>query len=866
MPHEDSDSASGDNYTLETELSAEDAGEFVEVEVAQLIDQTPIFGTDVNFTYDIEPSLAQVGDIQSDVETAAVNSLASVVSDQVGVPRRVATSFIEDRLSDGQVVDQQDIDPLAVTVDVEGPGRPSELSDTVPLPKVVTVSVPDEVDLPDVQSRLEDRGVNGSIDIRFTTRPENQSGDWVPELGADEVTTEVSIPHSMFVEVVEVDETPGGPDRPEGPGEPGDIRVEDIGLPSSPPRPGESLEFEYTATNTGDKEASRDIVYSLGGANPRVSSVSLGPGETSTETEKITIPSYLTDSTTLDVGNESVDLSPEAPDPASFEISDIASPGEVEAGGPLDVGVTVRNTGDEAGEAVVSLLGRERSGRVEPGETRTFDLTPTVGSGVTEAPEVNVEDADTGDVTTRGVPTSIAEPPEPPQFQLSELDAPGTVEPGGVLDIVPTVRNTGDEPGEVIVTAAGRSESATVSPGDRRDVELGLPAAESLEPPVTVTVENADTGETVATRSVGFSMPGDDPSGRPTPDPRPDPSPDPSPTPPEETGDPSFSIVSVDSPSSAPRGDRLPLSVEVENTGDAAGAVTVEVNPSRTVELSPGESRTVDFDLPVDPSGSSFSPEVRLINEETGETDGRTRETIDIERPKFEIGQPQTPDLLAPGETGTVSVPVRNTGRAEGSVSVTVGDETYDVTVPPGGERMVEHRVSSRDLPGSGSLTVSAENADTGDAVGTTRARVEAGESAFEIGNIQLPQTARPGQVVSGRAEVANTGEVDGTARVEAGDSVQTVSIPSESTRQVPFRVQKTPDQFQRVRVTVTDPESGETVSQSTRQLGLIDSQDGSSGDSEEEDDGLIPSEITDALPAPEEVVSELPDPLGILD
>lgn len=192
-------------------------------------------------------------------------------------------------------------------------------------------------------------------------------------------------------------------------------------------------------------------------------------------------------------------------DPASETTADVVVEGTnapVTEGETLVVEAVLRNTGDATVEERVSLVvgGVERDATtvaVEPGEIRTVRLSWETDSGDagTYAAAVRGEgNADEAEVT---VEQRSEPPPEQiPVFSVLVDETNSPVDAGERVDVVATVRNTGDAEG---------TESVTLSVGGTVVDEVGVtvPPGETARVVLTWDTDEGDVGEQVPVVTVG---------------------------------------------------------------------------------------------------------------------------------------------------------------------------------------------------------------------------------------------------------------------------------------------------------------------------------------------------------------------------
>ena len=240
-------------------------------------------------------------------------------------------------------------------------------------------------------------------------------------------------------------------------------------------------------------------------------------------------------------------------------------------------------------------------------------------------------------------------------------------------------------------------------------------------------------------------------------------------------------------PSEVLTGEAVTVEVDVKNVGEAEGVypVTLTVDgeawETREVKLSGGEAETVSFTLVKEAAGT-----YQL------EAGGLSR-TLQVRRPaQFEVSSlAVTPSEALAGEMVTVKVDVKNVGEAEGvyPVTLTVDGEAWETKEVklPGGEAGTVNFTLVKEAAGTYQLGVD----------GLSRTLQVRRPAQFEVSALAVtPGEVGPGEPVIITADVANTGEVEGTypARLEL-DSVAVASqetwMDAGMTRTVTFEVVK---------------------------------------------------------------------------
>jgi PKD repeat protein/uncharacterized cupredoxin-like copper-binding protein len=157
----------------------------------------------------------------------------------------------------------------------------------------------------------------------------------------------------------------------------------------------------------------------------------------------------------------------EAPLPAAFELSGLfVSPAQVNTGAPVTISLTVKNTGELAGNYTAVLLlngAQEATKTVSVAGGASVSVSFTVTKQAAGAYAVKVGSL-TGSFT-------VSTPPKPAAFVFSDLKAtPAEVKPGEEVTVTATVKNTGETTGvylaELIIDASTRQvKDGTLDPG-----------------------------------------------------------------------------------------------------------------------------------------------------------------------------------------------------------------------------------------------------------------------------------------------------------------------------------------------------------------------------------------------------------------
>jgi len=308
---------------------------------------------------------------------------------------------------------------------------------------------------------------------------------------------------------------PGDGDSTE-PNAPATFQISNIGT-NSPVTEGETLTVDATVENVGDREGTQSVTLSVldqssssdvtlaGGATAEIAlSVPTQPGDAGSVTAMV--------QTVNDSLSTSVQIN-EADSAANFQLSNLQAPETVQAGETATVEATVENAGESEGTQNVTVSIAEESTTesvtLEPGESETVavDWQTTEGDAGTDTATASSENDTVSTTVTVENTTSDGQP----DFRLSNLQAPETVQAGETIEGSIDIENTGGREGTqtggfgVDVDGDGDIETleertVTLAPGERTTETLTLPLAESL-PGGTVTFGVHTENETV-TRQV----------------------------------------------------------------------------------------------------------------------------------------------------------------------------------------------------------------------------------------------------------------------------------------------------------------------------------------------------------------------------
>ena len=346
----------------------------------------------------------------------------------------------------------------------------------------------------------------------------------------------------------------------------------------------------------------------------------------------------------------------------AVDIDETASTTTVEPGETATVLTHIQNTGDAPGEADVEftvdgeLEATEEGLVLGPGETETvaFDVVlddegeyeAGVAAGAFDADEITlVADAD-----DPPPPTPPEPDPDEPAFELSDLDAPATVDAGETFAATVDVTNIGDVAGETTLLATFADETAgekivELDPGETEPREFEFDA--DLEAGTyALTIEETETGHEIGT-DVTVEAP---------------------------------DVVVTDATLSETAigvGDSVDVTATVENTGEAdhetdvALTVDGEEVATETVILGPGESTAITFTETFDEAGEYA---ITVQGVDAG--------TLTVTEPDVQVTAANVDETdVEVGETVEVTATVENLGDADGEKSLALSVDGIDVEV-----------------------------------------------------------------------------------------------------------------------------------------------------------------------------------------
>jgi hypothetical protein len=558
----------------------------------------------------------------------------------------------------------------------------------------------------------------------------------------------------------------------------------------------------------------------------------IAPGETTTVQIAVT---------NVDGGVGAGELGIELSDPGVAAITDVSvlnAPGSTDnavvgGGQSADVKYAFASGADDDGVVIVEATlqaaaeGSTTIEVVQNSQTGNLVLFDENGAGYT--------------LDTVGSATLTVEEP-PADFQVSNLQAPGSATQGDLIDVSADVQNDGGQ------TATKSVEFRVDVDGDGFDADDDVVLSESVElapgESETVTFEDVDTSAlSPNTYTHGVVTEDDSETAQITIE-----------SPPEAAN---FQVSNLQAPASATQGDLIDVSADVDNTGDQTATKSVEFRVdadgdgdiddesavlSQDVELAGGASTTVTFE-DVD---TSALPVGTLTHGVASPDDSETAQ-ITVEEPASSPDKETTVSLqpaeqtTAVGSSATYDVVVDNAqgGVGAGEIRVSVDDPSVatitdaELSLTAGlsqelTDSYVEFDYFGADTDDTGGVvvaTVTLEGASAGstglsiepaagnsevlvfdeggtgyDVTGTNGATLDVEAVQFSVSNLDAPERAAVGSTATVTADITNDGTAESTQPVEFrldvdGDgtletvATEQVTLAGGETTQVSFEV-----------------------------------------------------------------------------
>jgi len=453
----------------------------------------------------------------------------------------------------------------------------------------------------------------------------------------------------------------------------------------------------------------------------------------------------VSDGTATDTDSVSVTVQPSEPAAADFQVSNLQAPGSATQGDAIDVSADVENTGGQsATKAVEFRVDTDGDGEIADESTVT---SQTVQLDASNSTTVTFEDVDTSGLgpgtLTHGVFTvddsataqiTINAPPEA-NFQVSNLQAPGSATQGDLIDVSADVENTGGQSATKAVEFRIDVDGDGI--GDDDDVVFGQDV--ELAPGETTTVEFADVNTSalpIDTFTHGVVTPDDSATAQIEI------------TEPPIAGETTVSLQPGDQTSAVGTTTTYDIVVDNAQGGVGAGEIRVAVDDASIAEI-------IDADVADD----NASEEVEVADPGT---------FVDIEY--------AFADTADTGPVTIATVTVEGAGEGTAGLSIVPADDNDGVLI--------------FDEDGAGY-----------DVTGTDGATFEVLPIQFLVDTVNASEKVAVGDTVTVAATVSSDGAVESTQSVEllfdvdgdgAAESVETkqVTIGPSGQTQVSFDVQ----------------------------------------------------------------------------
>jgi outer membrane protein assembly factor BamB/serine/threonine protein kinase/FKBP-type peptidyl-prolyl cis-trans isomerase 2 len=435
------------------------------------------------------------------------------------------------------------------------------------------------------------------------------------------------------------------------------------------PVEGGSLDVTVDVENTGNAGGMRTVALSVPSLGSNSVEVDLDGGGSTTETLSI-----LTEAgdageydATVEAGDssDSTEVTVLAPAAFTVDIEETTTPVE---GGTLGVTVAVENTGDSSGTRTVELsvpgLGSDsREVSLDGGDSTTETLSILTETGDAGEYTVTVE---TGNSSDSADVTVLA----PAAFTV---DITGTNNPvaGDPLEVTVAVENIGDEAGSQTVELS--------APGLGSDsVGVDLDGGSSTIEELSLSTGNGDAGEYTVTVETGNSSDSTDVT----------------------VFAPAAFTVEITDTNDPVAGDRLEVTVAVENTGEEAGSQTVELSAPglgsdsvEVEELDGDESTTEMLSLSTDEEDAGEY----TVTAQAG--DAEATETVTVSEPAGDGSTGSPDDSSGSGDDDSTSGDGGTGSPGDGTTS---GDDSTD---SPGDDSTPDDDQSTTDSTDDGNST-----------------------------------------------------------------------------------------------------------------------------------------------------------------
>ncbi|MFB6093305.1 MAG: CARDB domain-containing protein [Haloquadratum sp.] len=442
--------------------------------------------------------------------------------------------------------------------------------------------------------------------------------------------------------------------------------------------------------------------------------------------------------------------------------------GMVEPGTALSLEATINNTGGTAGNQTVVLEFGDTTVtasvlRLAPGETET--ISGTYGTRAADAGSRTVSVSTDDDAETRTL-TVLADA----QFEVTNVDLPGSVVAGTPADVTVTVENVGGLAGNTTTLRlyAGGTEvgnaSVTLGAGESRLVEFdGGEVTPSRAGTLRVTAATGDDAES-GTLTVG------------------------------EPGRLDLRLLSLSDPVTTE--GTLRATVRARNVGDGKATETVSLKlggtivDTATVTVAGGKTTVLTLSHPI--SRTLSTDEVSATVEVDGAND-ELAQTVTIRRPPtdpdFRVSGLSAPArVLETGQIVNVTADVTNIGETAGTqtIELVVADEVRDTTnlgLGNGSTKTVElsfnttdvgvganvsYAVRSANQSAAGTITIVEPTPGTAEIVSTELLSAQAAQGERFRVNVTVENVGDRPLTAAGAVELdyRGDGSTDDTARI----------------------------------------------------------------------------------------------------
>lgn len=379
------DAEPGDDVTFHIDTNLDNSAEVDHAVVLYAEDTFTGSMTTINTTEDLDSSLSS-GDLRIEHDIAAVNGITDLQTDieQFGLTAETK------RHAGSTSVD----DIIAVAANTTGFDDPESIvTDDIQLDASATTI--GDADSEDVTVTVETLGNWSETQYR-----------WVHIATTDDTEQFATNTGTIDIEEVEEDDCDDeSDDDDQSPLEP-EFVFSEPDIDRAKIAVGESVTASVTVRNIGNSSGNITVPMQIDGetVDTRTVLVTEGTEETVTFTTKFDEPGkYSVEIGDLEIGTVTVDEPSAQPEPATFELRDVAlSETDVTTGDPIDVTATVENVGAESGTYTVELrvdgtVAETKDVSLKRGTAETVTFTETFDEA--DEYEIAINDVDAGTVT-----------------------------------------------------------------------------------------------------------------------------------------------------------------------------------------------------------------------------------------------------------------------------------------------------------------------------------------------------------------------------------------------------------------------------------------------------------------------------------